>query len=150
MTSLNKSIFQIVSDMDLFAPKADQNNYGARTKKDLKVGNIGSNSYVPSGMTAEQYNKIRAAEKSKKDANYAKNVAKAGVFKDYTDFYIKRGTFKGNCSRQRLCYTCNCCCCKRHRFKLGKRLAFRTRELRRVFWRSDNPHGAGRCWHCGE
>ena len=34
-TSLNKSLFQIVSDMDLFAPKADQNNYGARSKKDV-------------------------------------------------------------------------------------------------------------------
>lgn len=58
----------------------------------LKVGKIGDNSYVPSGLTADEYNKIRGAEKSKKDANYAKNVAKAGQFKDYTDFYIKRGT----------------------------------------------------------
>lgn len=43
-------------------------------------------------MTAEQYSKIRATEKNKKDANYKRNVAKAGVFTDYTDFYIKRGT----------------------------------------------------------
>ena len=37
-TSLNekkRSIFTIVSDMDLFAPKSDQNFYGARNKKNV-------------------------------------------------------------------------------------------------------------------
>uniref|UniRef100_A0A7S2P108 RxLR effector protein n=1 Tax=Leptocylindrus danicus TaxID=163516 RepID=A0A7S2P108_9STRA len=93
-TSLDakRSIFQIVSDMDLFAPVSDQNNYGARNKKNLKQGSIGSNSYVPSGLTADQYNKIRSSDEAKKNANYAKNVAKAFKFQDYTAFYTKRGT----------------------------------------------------------
>merc|ERR1719329_279297 len=78
--------------MDLFAPKADQNTYGARDKKNLKVGKITSNSYVPQGLSAKQYAEIRKKEQAKKQANYKRNVAKAGVFEDYTDFYIKRGT----------------------------------------------------------
>merc|ERR1719329_409336 len=78
--------------MDLFAPKKDQNTYGARSKKNLKVGSITSNSYVPQGLSAKQYAEIRKKEQSKKDANYKRNVAKAGVFEDYTDFYLKRGT----------------------------------------------------------
>merc|ERR1719277_1096177 len=78
--------------MDLFAPKADQNTYGARSKKNLKIGTITSNSYVPQGMTAKQYAEIRKKEQAKKQANYKRNVAKAGVFEDYTEFYTKRGT----------------------------------------------------------
>ena len=31
-------------------------------------------------------------EAAKKEANYKRNVAKAGVFEDYTEFYTKRGT----------------------------------------------------------
>jgi hypothetical protein len=58
----------------------------------LKVGTIGANSYVPSGLTADQFKKVRAADAAKKDKSYKKNVAKAGVFEDYTAFYIKRGT----------------------------------------------------------
>jgi hypothetical protein len=58
----------------------------------LKVGAIGANSYVPAGLTAEQFKKVRAADAAKKDKSYKKNVSKAGVFEDYTKFYIKRGT----------------------------------------------------------
>ena len=58
----------------------------------LKVGEITSNSYVPNGMSAKQYAKIRSNEQQKKKANYQRNVAKAGVFEDYTEFYTKRGT----------------------------------------------------------
>jgi len=87
-----KSLFQVISDMDLFAPKADQNKYGARNKKNLAVGKLGANSYIPAGLTAAEYEKIRSADAAKKDANYKKNVAKAGKFLDYTDFYTKRGT----------------------------------------------------------
>lgn len=43
-------------------------------------------------MTAAQYQKIRDEEVAKKDSIYKKNVAKAGKFKDYTEFYLKRGT----------------------------------------------------------
>jgi len=58
-----------------------------------KVGKVeDGKSYVPGGMTAAQYNDIRAKEKARKDANYKRNVAKAGVFEDYTDWYKKRGT----------------------------------------------------------
>ena len=88
-----KSIFSIVSDLDLFAPKSDQNDYGARNKKKITVGKIDAKkSYVPSGMTASQYNKIRSKEDKKKRDNYARNVAKAGVFEDYTEWYMARGT----------------------------------------------------------
>lgn len=59
----------------------------------LKLGQIEQGkSYVPSGLTAAQYDSIRKGQQKKKADNYAKNVAKAGVFEDYTDFYIKRGT----------------------------------------------------------
>merc|ERR1712025_1491936 len=61
-------------------------------KKNLKIGSITSKSYVPQGMTAKQYSQLRAAEQKKKDANYKRNVAKAGIFEDYTEFYLKRGT----------------------------------------------------------
>merc|ERR1719384_1191968 len=91
-TQLNESLFQKISNMDLFAPKADQNDYGARSKKNVKVGTLSSNSYVPAGLSKEQYAKIRADEQKKKEANYKRNVAKAGIFQDYTDFYTKRGT----------------------------------------------------------
>ena len=36
-TSLNKSLFNIVSDMDLFAPNSKQNFYGARSKKNVSM-----------------------------------------------------------------------------------------------------------------
>eukprot|EP00559_Dactyliosolen_fragilissimus_P004546 CAMPEP_0184857762 /NCGR_PEP_ID=MMETSP0580-20130426/2908_1 /TAXON_ID=1118495 /ORGANISM="Dactyliosolen fragilissimus" /LENGTH=159 /DNA_ID=CAMNT_0027353543 /DNA_START=69 /DNA_END=548 /DNA_ORIENTATION=- len=91
-TELNKSLFDVISGMDLFAPQADQNDYGARGKKNLKVGKLGDKSYVPAGLTKAQYEAIRSKDSAKKDSNYKKNVAKAGIFQDYTDFYIKRGT----------------------------------------------------------
>ena len=46
-------------------------------------------------MTAAQYNKIRADADAKKEANYQRNVKKAGVFEDFTEFYKKRGTAEG-------------------------------------------------------
>ena len=47
---------------------------------------------MPAGLTAAQYAAARAKDQAKKDKSYAKNVAKAGKFEDYTDFYKKRGT----------------------------------------------------------
>jgi hypothetical protein len=91
-----KSFFKTVFEMDLFSPKADQNDYGARNKKNNKIGTIeGGKSYVPSGLSADQYNKLRAGEAKKKADNYQRNVKKAGVFEDYTEFYKKRGTDVG-------------------------------------------------------
>lgn len=87
-----KSFFSTIFEMDLFAPKADQNDYGARSKKTMTTAKLGGNSYVPNGLTREQYEKIRQGEVAKKAANYQKNVAKAGKFEDYTEFYLKRGT----------------------------------------------------------
>ena len=87
-----KTFFQSVFGMDLFAPVADQNDYGARSKKNLSTGKLSSNSYVPAGLSKAEYEKIRSADQAKKDANYAKNVAKAGKFTDYTAWYRKRGT----------------------------------------------------------
>merc|ERR1712151_505860 len=86
------AIFDSIADLDLFAPFADKNDYGARSKKNLKVGKITGKSYVPDGLTAVQYNQIRQQEKAKKDANYARNVKKAGIFEDFTEFYKIRGT----------------------------------------------------------
>jgi hypothetical protein len=53
---------------------------------------LGSNSYVPDGLTLAQYEAQRNTEAKKKADNYKKNVAKAGKFLDYTQFYLDRGT----------------------------------------------------------
>lgn len=94
-TQLNESLFQKIANMDLWAPVADSNNYGARAKKAVKTGALTDRSYVPTGLTKAQYEKIRAEADKKKAANYQRNVAKAGVFEDYTEFYKKRGTEEG-------------------------------------------------------
>lgn len=81
-----------VFGLDLFSPKSDQNDYGARGKKNLKLGKITDSSYVPSGLTKAQYEKIRAAEQEKKSKNYQRNVSKAFKFQDFTKWYEQRGT----------------------------------------------------------
>jgi hypothetical protein len=58
----------------------------------LVQGKIGAGSYVPNGLTASQYQKVRDQDSSKKKSNYERNVKKAGVYEDYTEFYVKRGT----------------------------------------------------------
>ena len=58
----------------------------------VKTAALGNNSYVPEGLTKAQYEKIRGADTKKKADFYQMNVAKAGKFLDYTEFYIKRGT----------------------------------------------------------
>lgn len=93
VTSLEaKPLLNRIFDMDLFAPKKDQNDYGARNSKNVSVGKLGNNSYVPAGLTREEFDKVRKGEAAKKKSNYERNVKKAGVFEDYTEFYIKRGT----------------------------------------------------------
>lgn len=94
-TQLNESIFRKISNMDLWEPVKNSNEYGARGKKNIKTGTLTDRSYVPSGLTKAQYEKIRADADSKKAANYQKNVAKAGKFIDFTDWYIQRGTSEG-------------------------------------------------------
>ena len=94
-TALNakKTIFQSIVGMDLFAPDKEVNDYGARNRKSSKTGAISEGkSYVPNGLTAAEYNKVRAEADKKKASNYQRNVNKAGKFSDYTDFYLKRGT----------------------------------------------------------
>ncbi|KAG7359147.1 hypothetical protein IV203_015736 [Nitzschia inconspicua] len=92
-TQLSESLFDKVFGMDLFAPVKDQNNYGARAKKNLKLGEIKEgSSYVPAGLSAKQYAELRQKEAKKKQENYERNVKKAGVFIDYTEWYKKRGT----------------------------------------------------------
>ena len=88
----NTRLAQRVFDMDLYAPVADQNDYGARRKKDLKTGSLSKNSYVPAGLTKAQYEKIRNKDTKKKSDNYERNVAKAGKFSDFYAFYKNRGT----------------------------------------------------------
>ena len=58
----------------------------------MKLGKLSARSYTPSGLSKAQYESVRQADKQKKDANYKRNVAKAGVFQNYTEFYKKRGT----------------------------------------------------------
>ena len=87
-----KTAFSTISNLDLWAPVKDSNDYGGRSKKNIKTGKLTDKSYVPSGLTRAQYEKIRKDADAKKAANYQKNVAKAGVFEDYTQFYLKRGT----------------------------------------------------------
>lgn len=60
-----------------------------------KVGSITSSSYVPAGLTTEQYRKIRETDAKKAESNYEKNVKKAGKFQGFDDFYAKRGTDVG-------------------------------------------------------
>merc|ERR1711966_398026 len=82
-TQLNESIFSKISNLDLWAPVKDSNDYGARGKKaSTGVG----------GLSKAQYEKVRADEAKKKDANYQRNVNKAFKFQDYTEFYLKRGS----------------------------------------------------------
>ena len=87
-----KSLAGRIFDLDLFAPVADQNDYGARSKKKIVTGKITDKSYVPSGLTKAQYEKIRADEKAQKEANYKAKMAKAGIFEDFTEWYKQRGT----------------------------------------------------------
>lgn len=61
-----KSLAGRIFDLDLFAPVADQNDYGARSKKKIVTGNITDKSYVPSGLTKAQYEKIRAEERAQR------------------------------------------------------------------------------------
>lgn len=92
-TQIQETLFDKVAGMDLFAPKKDQNSYGARNSKNLKQGEIkAGKSYIPQGLSPKQYSALRNTERKKKEDNYKRNVAKAGVFEDYTEFYTKRGT----------------------------------------------------------
>lgn len=79
--------------MDLFDP--NRNKYGARSNKNLKSGALTDKSYIPTGLSKAEYEKIRARDVAKKEASYKKNVAKAGIFEDFTKFYLKRGTAEG-------------------------------------------------------
>ena len=58
----------------------------------IKQGSITEKSYVPNGLTADQYRQIRSKDAAKASANYDKNVKKAFKFLDYTAFYKARGT----------------------------------------------------------
>ena len=99
-----KRLASSIFDMDLWKDRVTDgvsNDYGSRGAKEKRFGwgKIGKveegKSYVPSGLTAAEYNRIRGDTKAAKDARYQKNVAKAGKFQDYTDFYLKRGTDTG-------------------------------------------------------
>jgi hypothetical protein len=90
-TELN-ALFDRINNMDLF--KKETNMYGARSKKNLKVAEI-KGGYVPDGLTEEQYNQIRKEAVAKKEANYQRNVKKAGIFENFTEFYKQRGTSEG-------------------------------------------------------
>lgn len=61
----------------------------------LKQGKLGSNSYVPAGLSKAEYEKIRSRDAAKKESNYDKNVKKAFKWNDFDEFYRKRGTEEG-------------------------------------------------------
>uniref|UniRef100_A0A7S1YHB9 Uncharacterized protein n=1 Tax=Grammatophora oceanica TaxID=210454 RepID=A0A7S1YHB9_9STRA len=85
--------FESIFGMDLFAPNPTVNTYGSRDKKGLKVGKIApGKSYVPAGLSATDYQKVRDSDQAKKNASYSKAKSKAGKFLDYTKFYTQRGT----------------------------------------------------------
>lgn len=56
----------------------------------LKVGSLGSNSYIPAGLSKAEYEKIRANDLKKKEENYKKNASKAGKFTNFTDCKFSR------------------------------------------------------------
>jgi len=87
-----KSLSQRVFDMDLFAPVSEQNDYGARSRKNLKTGTLSKNSYVPEGLTKEQYNKVRSSDANAKKQNYSKFMSKVGTTLGFYEFYKNRGT----------------------------------------------------------
>jgi len=88
------AIFDKVSDLDFFAPNKKVNDYGQRGKKGLKMGKVTKKSYVPAGLTLQQYDAIRQKGQKRKDENYARNVSKAGKFQNFTKWYKARGTDK--------------------------------------------------------
>ena len=45
-SQLNESLFDKIANMDLFAPKKDQNTYGARSKKNVSVATNSKNSSI--------------------------------------------------------------------------------------------------------
>jgi hypothetical protein len=47
---------------------------------------------VPTGLSKSEYEKIRDKENKAKQERYAKNVAKAGKYMPFNDWYKKRGT----------------------------------------------------------
>jgi len=46
-SKLNGSLFDAIANMDLFAPKADQNTYGARAKKNVSTRSIWTTNRTP-------------------------------------------------------------------------------------------------------
>jgi len=78
--------------MDLFTPVKDQNNYGARAKKGIKLGELTTKSYVPAGMTKAEYEKIRKSEKAAKEKKYKEKASNAFKYTDFTKWYSQRGT----------------------------------------------------------
>jgi hypothetical protein len=92
VTELN-ALADNIFGLDLFDPK--RNKYGAREKKNVKAGAITSKSYIPTGLSKAEYEKVRARDAAKKEASYKKNVQKAFKFEDFTQFYLKRGTSEG-------------------------------------------------------
>eukprot|EP00527_Entomoneis_sp_CCMP2396_P007604 CAMPEP_0198137404 /NCGR_PEP_ID=MMETSP1443-20131203/885_1 /TAXON_ID=186043 /ORGANISM="Entomoneis sp., Strain CCMP2396" /LENGTH=165 /DNA_ID=CAMNT_0043798809 /DNA_START=88 /DNA_END=585 /DNA_ORIENTATION=- len=93
-TEMN-ALFDNIFGMDLYAPNRAVNEYGQRKNKNIKQGEVGNKSYVPAGLTLEEYKKVRSKDVSKFDSNYDKNVKKAGKFQDFDAFYEKRGTAIG-------------------------------------------------------
>lgn len=85
-----KPFFETVFGLDLFNYGGD--NYGARSGKKLKSEKITKSSYIPRGLTVEQYNRYRKQDQFNKNLKYQKNVAKAGQFLSFNKFYNDRGT----------------------------------------------------------
>jgi len=90
------TVSQAVFEMDLYNPVKTQNDYGARRKKNITTGKLSKNSYVPAGMTQEQYAKMRTGEAKAKKDRYNKYVAAGDEYNLFFDFYKNRGTDKNS------------------------------------------------------
>lgn len=62
----------------------------------LKAAKLGKNSYVPAGLTAAQYQKIRDQDEAKKNSNYQGYASKAFKFITLDTFTKAREVSKGD------------------------------------------------------
>ena len=89
-------LWSVVCDLPSFSPDSYsvQRTSVCRLTNGVQtsVGSIGANSYVPAGLSADEYRKVRAKDASKAKAKYDYNVKKAGKFLGFDEFYQKRGT----------------------------------------------------------
>ena len=68
------------------------------------MGKLTNNSYVPSGMSKAEYDKIRTKEKQSKEQKHNKYAGKKDEYGEFQDFYAQHGTDK-NAAWRTMCKT---------------------------------------------